>query len=132
MRVEGPNKIKLELEESIFELIKLIKPTHPGDSCRFLEGPLWAESTRKYNGWLVNRTYHVINHHLYKISLRNGVRSRHTYLRVSGRGNVNEITKDEAMEIIKDRVGYVEDSTLMDIVPETDPAIPYTTVSCDW
>jgi hypothetical protein len=45
---------------------------------------------------------------------------------------VNEITKDEAMEIIKDRVGYVEDSTLMDIGPETDPAIPYTTVSCDW
>jgi hypothetical protein len=132
MQVVGPNRIKLELNESVFELIKLIKPTHLGDVCSFLEGPLWMDSPpRKYNGRLVSRSYWLINHHLYKVSLRNQVRSKHTYLRVSGRGNVNEITKDEAVEIIKDRTGYVEDSFLS--LPESeDPEIPYRTANCDW
>jgi hypothetical protein len=44
---------------------------------------------------------------------------------------VNEITKDEAVEIIKDRTGYVEDSFLS--LPESeDPEIPYRTANCDW
>ena len=133
MQILAPNRIKLDSnDESVFELIKVIKPTHTGDSCRFFEGPLWIESKRKYNDKLVSRIYHLISHHLYKVSLRNAVDSEHTYLRVSGRGNINTITREEAIEVINTRVGYIEDSELMELPPNDDPEIPYLTATCDF
>jgi putative N-acetylmannosamine-6-phosphate epimerase len=61
-----------------------------------------------------------------------GVAGKNVYLRVSGRGNVNEITKEEAIEIIGLRKGYIEDSDLRDIGPNDDPEIPYNTPNCDF
>ena len=132
MEITGPNNLKLSIEESVFELIKLIKPTHPKDSCKFLEGPLWTVAKRTYKDKLVSRHYHLINHHLYKVSFRNAVDSEHTYLRVSGRGNINTITREEAIEVINTRVGYIEDSELMELPPNDDPEIPYLTATCDF
>ena len=132
MEIGGPNVIKVPANEEIAELIKLIKPTHPGYSCRFLEGYIWATARRTYNEKLVNRTYHLISHHLYVIKSINGVVPKHVYIRVSGRGNINEVTRDEAIEIINTRVGYVEDSELMELPLSDDPEIPYRTATCDW
>lgn len=131
MQILGPNKIKLELNERVFELIRLIKPTHAGDRCRFLEGPIWTEATRKYKGRLVSRMYHLINHHCYKVSHGTGVNSSHTYLRVSGRGNVNCITKEEAMEAVRSS-GYISDADLIKLPQDDNPEIPYLTVNCDY
>ena len=132
MEITGPNNLKLNIDESVFELIKLIKPTHPEDACKCLEGPLWTVAKRTYKEKLVSRHYHLINHHLYVVRSINGVVPSYVYLRVSGRGNINEVTKDEAFEVIKTRVGYVEDSDLADLGPNTDPEIPYRTATCDF
>jgi hypothetical protein len=132
MEVIAPNQIKLRVDERIYELIQLIKPTHEGESCSFLEGPLWATSKTTYREKLVHRSYWLINHHLYAIYKIDGPRTVVTYWRVSGRGNVNEITREDAVEVVNTRVGYVEDSALMELPPNDDPAIPYQTVNCDW
>ena len=131
MEFVAQNRVKVPIDEFIYELIKVIKPTHPGESCRFLEAPLWSTHKRTYNEKLVNRSYWLVNHHLYRVfKIENG-RAKSTYWRISGRGNANEITKDEAIEIVNTRVGYVEDSDL-DPGPNDDPAIPYRTATCDF
>jgi hypothetical protein len=130
--VVSPNTIKVPVEEQLFELIKLIKPEHDGDTCKFLEGYLWATAKRTYNEKLVNRTYWVVNHHLYRLEERNGVKSKSTYWRISGRGNVNQVTKEEAIEVVKERTGYVEDSDLWKFPADDSGEIPYRTATCDW
>jgi len=132
MEIIGPNTLKLKLDERVYELINLIKPTHPGESCKFLEGSIWVTRKTYYNEKLANRVYHLINHHLYVVKLTEGVRRKEVYLRVSGRGNINEITREEAMDVVNTRVGYIEDSTLQELPPDDDPAVPYRTVTCDW
>jgi hypothetical protein len=130
----GPNIVKVPIDEQLFELITLIKPTHRDEGCSFLEGPLWAAAKRTYNEKLVNRTYHLPNHHLYRLQKVEGSRVKSTYWRVSGRGNLNLVTKEEAIEVIGQRSGYVDDYDLMNFGPKTDPdpAIPYTTPNCDF
>jgi hypothetical protein len=134
VEILGPNAIKIQLDEKIEELIKIIEPTHDGEGRDFLKGPLWIQRKTKYNDKLVSRTYHLINHHLYAVSKVNGTRRNHTYLRVSGRGNVNTISKDEATDIVCKRKGYVLDIDVADIgqtdLPK-DPSIPYE-VNQDW
>ena len=41
MEIISPNRVKVPVEEQLFELITLIKPTHDNEGCSFLEGPLW-------------------------------------------------------------------------------------------
>jgi len=132
MEIIGPNTLKLKLDERVYELITLIKPTHPGESCKFLEGSIWAIRRTYYNDKLANRVYHLINHHLYVVKLTEAVRRKEVYLRVSGRGNINEITREDAMEVVNTRVGYIEDSALQELPPDDDPSVPYNTVNCDW
>ena len=134
MEVVAQNTIKVPVEEQLFELITLIKPEHDGDVCKFLEGYLWPTAKRTYNEKLVNRTYHVVNHHLYRLqeTENGGVRMKSTYLRVSGRGNVNEVSKDEAIDAVKERTGYVEDSDLWKFPADDSGEIPYNTPNCDW
>ena len=134
MEFVSPNTIKVPVEESIYELITLIKPEHEKDKCLFMEGPLWKTGERTYKEKLVNRTYHLPNHHLYRLQTKENGRIKSIYLRVSGRGNVNEISREEAVEVVKNRSGYVDDYDLMNFGPERDPdpAIPYLTSNCDW
>jgi hypothetical protein len=132
VEVIAPNQIKLRIDEQIFELVSLIKPTHKTEACTFLEGPLWAASKTTYRDKLVHRSYWVINHHLYSIREINGPDETVTYWRVSGRGNINQITREDAIEVVNTRVGYVEDSDLMEIpLKDPEPAIPYN-VNQDW
>ena len=130
MEVIEPNLVTIPAEDQIYELIKLIKDSR-GNKVDFLMGPLWREDTITYDGKLVSRIYHLINHHIYIVQTL-GVAGKNVYLRVSGRGNVNEITKEEAIEIIGLRKGYIEDSDLRDIGPNDDPEILYLTSTCDW
>ena len=134
MQIVGPNTIKVPIEEKIEELIQIIEPTHDGEDRDFLKGPLWSSRKTKYNDKLVSRTYHVINHHVYAVSSVNGTRRKHTYLRVSGRGNINEMTREDAIEVVCQRKGYVLDIDIADVdkidVPK-DPSIPYE-VNQDW
>ena len=131
MEIVAQNRVKVPVDEFIYELIKVIKPKYSGDSCRFLEGPLWSTHKRTYNEKLVNRSYWLVNHHLYRVFKIESGRAVSTYWRVSGRGNVNPITKEEAIEVINNRVGYIEDSDL-ELPPNDDPEIPYNTPTCDW
>ena len=132
MEIAGQNTIKVAADEEISELIKLIKPTYPNENCKFLEGYIWATAKRTYNEKLVNRTFHLINHHLYVVKAIGGVTPKHTYLRVSGRGNINVVTREEALDVVNKRVGYVEDSDLMKCPADDSGEIPYNTPTCDW
>ncbi|MGA3315282.1 MAG: hypothetical protein ABSC64_02450 [Candidatus Korobacteraceae bacterium] len=78
---------------------------------RFLEGPLWKiDATRHEGGVIESRIYHLVNHHVYVIrTLDAGVDSDTFYIQVSGRGNVNEISRENALEVVGLRTGYVED-----------------------
>jgi hypothetical protein len=130
MEVLEPNLVTIPVEEQIYELIKLIKDS-PNNKVEFLMGPLWRVDTVTYNEKLVSRIYHLINHHIYVVQTP-GIKGKGVYLRVSGRGNVNEITKEEAIEIVGLRKGYVEDGELGNIGPNDDPEIPYLTPNCDF
>ena len=132
MEIISPNRVKVPVEEQLFELITLIKPTHDNEGCSFLEGPLWKIGERTYNEKLVNRTFHLPNHHIYRLQRIESGRVKSTYWRISGRGNVNLVTKEEAIEVVKNRSGYVDDYDLMNIGPNDDPEIPYRTATCDW
>jgi len=48
-----------------------------------------------------------------------------SYWLVSGRGNINSIPYEKAFALVNERVGYVEDSDLEDLGPNTEPSIPY-------
>jgi hypothetical protein len=124
MEITAPNTIKVSTEEKIFELIKLIR--HKYDkSCHFYRGPLWKIGERSYNEKLVNTTYHLVNGHVYELQENGAAKVSKTYWRVSGRGNVNPISREEAIEIVDKRTDYVEDVDLLDLGPDDDPAIPY-------
>jgi hypothetical protein len=121
MEITAPNTIKLQSEESIFKLIKIIKD---GKKLKFLEGPIWKTNERPYSGKLATRTYHLVNHYFYVVRKNHDAREEKMYLRVSGRGNVHEITYDKARDIICKRTGFVDSSELMKLKPSADPAIP--------
>jgi hypothetical protein len=130
MDVMEPNKIKLPLDEKINEVIQIVKPTHEHESCSFLEGPLWAVRKTFYNDKLANRVYHLVNHHLYAVYRMKGAVETVTYLKVSGRGNINEVTLEDAIDAVKKRKGYIDDFELMNEIFEStaenpDPSIPY-------
>jgi hypothetical protein len=136
MDVMEPNKIKLPLDERIYEIISIIKPTHDTEPYTFLEGHMWAVRKTFYNDKLANRVYHLINHHIYAVYRMKGALERVTYLKVSGRGNINESPLEEVIEAVKKRKGYIEDSELMNEIveigiEEPDPSIPYE-VNQDW
>ena len=130
MEIVGNNTAKLRLDERIYEVISIIKPTHKTEPYNFLEGNLQIARKGFYNDKLVNRVYHVINHHIYSTHKMDGPTDRVAYWLVSGRGNINEISYERAFALVNERVGYIEDSD-MDLGVETDPAIPYQ-VNKDW
>ena len=130
MEIVGNNTAKLRLDERIYEVISIIKPTHKTEPYTFLEGNLQIARKGFYNDKLVNRVYHVINHHIYSTHKMDGPTDRVSYWLVSGRGNINEISYERAFALVNERVGYIEDSD-MDLGVETDPAIPYQ-VNQDW
>jgi hypothetical protein len=119
MEIVSPNTVKLQANESIFELIKLIKE---GNRIKFLEGPIWRIKERSYDGKLATITYHLIGHHIYVVRKNHNAREETTYLCVSGRGNINEITYERARNVIRKRRGYVQDSELK-LEPSTDAPI---------
>jgi hypothetical protein len=130
MDVMDPNKIKLPLDERIYEIINIIKPTHDTEPYTFLEGHIWAVRKTYYNDKLANRVYHLINHHIYAVYRMKGAVEKVEYYRVSGRGNVNLISEEEALAAVKKRKGYIEDFELMNEIFEMsmedpDPSIPY-------
>jgi len=124
MEIVGNNTAKLRLDERIYEVISIIKPTHKTEPYNFLEGNLQIARKGFYNDKLVNRVYHVINHHIYSTHKMDGPTDRVSYWLVSGRGNINEISYERAFALVNERVGYIEDSD-MELGVETDPAIPY-------
>ena len=130
MEIVSSNTAKLRLDERIYEVISIIKPTHKTEPCVFLEGNIWCTRKTHYNDKLVNRVYHVTNHHIYSTHKMDGPTERVSYWLVSGRGNINEISYEKAFALINERVGYVEDSDL-ELGVETDPAVPYQ-VNQDW
>jgi hypothetical protein len=131
MEITGPNEVKITNDEHIYELIKLIKHKYE-NVCHFYRGPLWKTAERKYNDKLVWRSFHLINHHIYELQERGDLKIKKSYWRVSGRGNVNPLSREEAIEIISKRTDYVEDSDLGDLGPNDDPEIPYRTPNCDF
>jgi hypothetical protein len=134
MEITNPNQIKLRANETIYELIQPITPGHEKDHVNFLEGPLWR-TARTYNNKLATHSYKLINEHLYVVRTidESGTKIKKQYLKVSSRGNINEISYDEALSIVRKRKGYVSDDELLDIGPNTDPAIPdCDTATCDW
>jgi hypothetical protein len=93
---------------------------------------LWREGEpKKYRNKLINTTYHVISHHIYELQENGVAKVTKTYWRISGRGNPHEITREEAIEIIYARKGYIDDYDSMNLGPDTSPNIPYN-ASCDW
>lgn len=124
MEIVSSNTAKLRLDERIYEVISIIKPTHKTEPYNFLEGNLQIARKGFYNDKLVNRVYHVINHHIYSTHKMDGPTDRVSYWLVSGRGNINEISYERAFALVNERVGYIEDSD-MELGVETDPAIPY-------
>ena len=131
MEVTAPNSVKIEApDEQIYELIKLIRHKYD-NSCHFLRGPMWRTGKRTYNEKLVNSQFHLVNHHIYEVQKNDDIKLVKTYWRVSGRGNVNPITRTEAIEIIDKRTDYVEDSDLWEVPADDSGAIPYNP-SCDW
>lgn len=131
MEVVDHNTIKLNHDERIFEVISLIKPTHDKEKCTFLEGHIWGSKKTYYNNKLANRFFHVVNHHIYSIYHMEGPNEKVSYWLVSGRGNVNPISYEQAFALVNERVGYVEDSDLAELGPNTEPSIPYQ-VNQDW
>jgi hypothetical protein len=132
IEIVGHNTAKLRLDERIYEVISIIKPTHMTEPYNFLEGNLWVTRKGFYNDKLVNRVYHLINHHIYSTYKMDGPTECATYWLVSGRGNINEITYEKACALVNERVGYVEDSDLaVKFGPNDEPAIPYE-VNQDW
>ena len=131
IEITGPNSVKLPLSEHIYEVISLIKPTHDKEECTFLEGPLWATRRGHYNDKLVNLSFWLTNHHIYAVyKTEVWPVEKATYYRVSGRGNINEVTLEEAIDAVKKRKGYIEDFELMNKIfaiglEEPDPSIPY-------
>lgn len=105
--------VKLRPDESIFELIKLIKPSRKQDTCTFLKGPLWMVGKTMYKEKLANRIYSLIKRHVYRVEHADKGLIVCTYLKVSSKGNVHEITREEACEIIDARTDYVEDFFVM-------------------
>lgn len=124
MEIVGHNAAKLRLDERIYEVISIIKPTHKTEPYTFLEGNLQVTRKGFYNDKLVTRSYHLVNHHLYATHYMDGPTEKVEYWLVSGRGNINEIPFTKAFALINERVGYIEDSD-MELGAETDPAIPY-------
>jgi len=124
MEIVGNNTAKLRLDERIYEVISIIKPTHKTEPCIFLEGNLWATRKGFYNDKLATRTFWLINHHIYSTYNMDGPVERVSYWLVSGRGNINSIPYEKAFALVNERVGYIEDSDL-ELGAETDPAIPY-------
>lgn len=125
MEIVGNNVAKLRLDERIYEVISIIKPTHKTEPYTFLEGNLWATKMGYYNDKLVTRRYWLINHHIYSTHKMDGPTDRVSYWLVSGRGNINEIPYEKAFALVNERVGYVEDSDLAELGPNDEPSIPY-------
>ncbi len=125
MEIVGHNAAKLRLDERIYEVISIIKPTHKTEPYTFLEGSIWSVRKTYYNDKLVNRVYHTPNHHIYAVHKMDGPTDKVSYWLVSGRGNINEISYERAFALVNERVGYVEDSDLAELGLNDEPSIPY-------
>ncbi len=131
MDIIAPNTVKVNApDEQIYELIKLIKHKYD-NTCHFLRGPLWRTAKRTYSEKLINCRFHLVNHHIYELQENGSAKVTKSYWKVSGRGNINLITREEAIEVIDKRTDYVEDIDLLDLGPDDDPSVPYYG-NCDW
>jgi hypothetical protein len=93
---------------------------------------LWIREEGIYAKKLVSRTYHLINHHVYVVRKNVNAKGIKTYLLVSGRGNINEITREKACVIVKKRKKYVDDYTLEPPMSIEDETLPDQFGDRDW